>query len=301
MRVARWGWGGRGGPVRARPARPRAVLVGALLATLSVAGPLTSQQNSAGTTGPAPGADTAWADTASAGTVIGTVVGARADSPVAGARISVRGRAGEASPAPVVTDHDGRFRLAGVSPGARVFEVELPGLPSTTFRADVRSDGPTELALRVETRLVPQPAIAVRVTADGERDGKLAGFYRRRARGLGRFMDREEIENRRALEVSDLLRSMPGVVVTPGPGSTGEVAMSRSSTLRAHRGCRIVYFVDGIRVPPADGFRPDELSPGDLAGIEVYRSVSEVPAIFLRTGEECGVIALWTRDPSRRP
>lgn len=229
----------------------------------------------------------------------GTVVAARADTPVAGARISVQGETGEATPPSAVTDKDGRFRLQGVSPGAHRFEIRLPGLPSTTFRADVRSDGPTELALRLETRLIPQPAIEVRVAADADRDGKLAGFYRRRAGGVGAFMDRQEIESRRAREVSDLLRSMPGVVVTPGPGSTGEVAMSRSSALLAHRDCRIVYFVDGIRIPAADGFRPDELSPADLEAVEVYRSVSEVPAIFLRTGEECGVVALWTRDPSR--
>jgi len=273
----------------------RSGVVPALLALVALAGPVAAQE-------PPPGsAPAVGADTAAVGEVLGSVLSARADTPVAGAEVRARVPEGRGVRDRAVTDSSGRFRLRGIPPGLRTFEVRLPGLPSTTFTAEVLDDGPTGLSLRLETRLVPQPAIEVRVTRDGSRRGKLAGFYRRRARGLGWFLDRKEIESRRAREVSDLLRSVPGVRVTPGPGSTGNVAMSRSAALLAHRGCRIGYFVDGIRIPAADAFRLDELSPMDIEAIEVYRGVSEVPAIFLRKGDECGVVVVWTRDPSRGP
>jgi hypothetical protein len=225
---------------------------------------------------------------------------ARADTPIAGVEVRLRLPGGGAG-ARAVTDTAGRFLLRSVSPGRHAFEVLLPGLPSTSFTADVVEDGPTDLYLRIETRLVPQPAIDVRVTRDTPASGKLAGFYRRRARGIGSFLDRRQIEARRAREVTDLLRDVPGLRITPGPGSTGNPAMSRSAPLLAHRGCRIGYYVDGIRIPAADAFRLDELSPMDVEAIEVYRGVSEVPARFLRTGDECGVVVVWTRDPSLDP
>jgi hypothetical protein len=230
------------------------------------------------------------------GELVGVVLSADADTALIGAELAAPGLPGRA-----VTDWEGRFRLSGLPPGEREFTVRLPGLPATTFRTEILPHGPTELVLRLSTRLVPRPALEVSVEREDARAAKLEGFYRRRARGLGEFLDRDAITRRRPREVSDLLRGVPGVIVIPGAGTTGDVVMRRSAPLLAHRDCRVGYFVDGIRIPPSEAFRLDELAPDDLEAIEIYRGVAEVPPIFLRTGEECGVVAVWTRDPSGGP
>lgn len=267
-------------------------LLAACLLTASPAGLLVG--TTAGLRAQAGAADTSGAGrSAPAGELRGLVVSSDGGLPVAGAEILVP------SGVRAVTDSAGRFRIAGLEPGRLRFDLRLPELPSRTLEVGIEAGSVTRVVLRVSPRIVPAPVLDVVVRSATTRKGKLAGFYRRRARGIGAFIDRDEIERRDPREVSDLLRSVPGIDVAPGPGSTGRIEMSRSSGVLAHRDCRVAYFVDGLRIPPENAFHLDELSPRELEAIEVYRGVSEVPAIFLRTGEECGVVAVWTRDPSR--
>lgn len=230
---------------------------------------------------------------APSGVVEGTVASAETGLPVAGAEILARGASG------AVTDSTGRFRLGDLAPGTTRFDLRLPGLPARTLQLEVEPGAVTRVELRVATRLVPVPSLEVEVGRASVVSGKMAGFYSRRARGIGAFLDRDDILLRQPREVSDLLRSVPGITVDRGPGSTGDPRVDRSAALSAHRRCRMSYFVDGLRIPPENAFRLDELSPRDLQAVEVYRGISEVPAVFVRTGEECGVVAVWTRDPSR--
>ena len=227
------------------------------------------------------------------GALAGVVTSGETGLPVAGAEIVWPG-SGRA-----VTDAAGRFRLDGIPVGAGRFRLGVAGLPSRTLQVDIEAGAITRLDLRVATRLVPVPSLDVEVAREAGTSGKLAGFYRRRARGIGWFLDREAIARRAPREVSDLLRSLPGLSVSGGPGSTGDPRMDRSAAFLAHRSCRIGYFVDGVRIPAENAFRLDELSPQDLEAVEVYRGISEVPAVFVRVGEECGVVAVWTRDPAR--
>jgi hypothetical protein len=64
--------------------------------------------------------------------------------------------------------------------------------------------------------------------------------------------------------------------------------------------CPVMYYVDGIRQPPSSGFAIDLLPPQDIEGIEVYLGSSSTPGLFRYHGARCGVVAIWTRDPSRR-
>lgn len=79
-------------------------------------------------------------------------------------------------------------------------------------------------------------------------------------------------------------------------------------TAAGGRGCRIVYYVDGVRFPvDSDGSINTLVQPEDLAGVEVYVGTSRVPVQFHSAEAHCGVILLWTQPaereaaPPRRP
>lgn len=134
-----------------------------------------------------------------------------------------------------------------------------------------------------------------------------AGFIQRLATGLGTYITREDVERRNPMRVTDLLREVPGLVVTgSGTGNRPVVQVGRS--LRSS--CVTQVFVDGFLMnrrilgrrgmPPADFPIDDAVIPASVEGIEIYRGLSTVPPEFLNPDAECGVIAIWTRRGGRQ-
>jgi outer membrane receptor for ferrienterochelin and colicin len=125
----------------------------------------------------------------------------------------------------------------------------------------------------------------------------MAGFDRRRASSNGTFITREEIEHRNPQRLSQMFYSVPGVRV--GGSAMGDTHTDLYSS-RSRYSCPMLYYLDGIRQPPTSGFGIDILPPQDIEGIEVYLGPSGTPAVFRYRGGHCGVVAIWTRDPTRR-
>lgn len=147
--------------------------------------------------------------------------------------------------------------------------------------------------------LVELPELRVEARRPARR-GKLRGFdRRRRLHPSGRFIGRAEIERRDPHRLSDLLHGVPGLRLGRPAAGVGErhAVSGRAGRHPGREPCRVAFFVDGVRLPPSSGFSVDELSPADVAGIEIYRGTSEAPARFRRRGDRCGVIVVWTRDP----
>lgn len=165
--------------------------------------------------------------------------------------------------------------------------AQAPGVPSGE-RQELPSEAP----------VFEIPALQVDVSPPAP-TGKMHGFYERMERGFGTFITRGEIEDRSPDRVSDLFHAVAGVRIERRGDGTGRsgVTMARSAAFQDGGRCAIHYWVDGSRIPIASRFDVDELSPGDVEGIEVYRGPSEIPARFTRFGDACGVVVVWTRDP----
>ena len=195
------------------------------------------------------------------------------------------------------TDLAGRFRLTETSLGAARAVVfrRLGFRPDTVRLLDLPSGMSTERTLR---RLaLPLPAMTV--TGRREVRGPLAGFYQRRAQGMGRFFTAEEIERRGLRRPSDLIRGVPGVQVVP------------------LRGGRVAYRIRGSNVAPLVWLDGNPMTAAELdldafdlrsfAGIEIYAGAATVPPQF--TGGRMmtssgGAIVLWSREgeaQARRP
>ncbi|HEY2164415.1 MAG TPA: TonB-dependent receptor, partial [Gemmatimonadaceae bacterium] len=199
--------------------------------------------------------------------------------------------AGEAAPRSV-SDDSGAFRISGLSPGRTTFIARRLGFRPETLMVDVLEGRVmrADFTLRAVVQLPGQV-----VSADSARDFKMGAFNKRRGRGIGVFLTREEIEKRHSASVSELLRYVPGVTVSQRmAGEPQPIHMQRSSNPTNQATCTVALYVDGNPYPNGS---VDDFPPGSLEGIEVYRSASEIPAEFRTRDSMCGLIALWTRDP----
>ncbi|MEX2527808.1 MAG: carboxypeptidase regulatory-like domain-containing protein [Gemmatimonadota bacterium] len=188
-------------------------------------------------------------------------------------------------PIPAVTDRRGRFLISPLFPG--IYDVEFQRLGYRTAMDSVQVDPVSDI--RMEVRLSPvalemDPLI---VTTTRRSRLELNGFYARQAASGGSFIDRQEIDDRRPVYLSDLLRTVPSLRTTQLRDGTGSVVLGRG-------GCPPIYYMDGIRlvdVQSQDLFVP----PGDLEGVEVYTSANSPPQY---PGNRCGSIVMWSREPT---
>jgi mRNA-degrading endonuclease toxin of MazEF toxin-antitoxin module len=217
-----------------------------------------------------------------------TVVVTTSDThePLAGAAVEVLGMNTSAS-----TNVEGVAQLEHVRTGARTVEVRHAGyLPSHT--ALVVPSNATEL-LQVE--MIPAPVKIEGVDVQGTRQSPLLhnGFFVRKQSGQGTFVTREEIEKAHPGALSDVLRRMEGVALTPNGLAAREFGQTRAR-MRGNIGgeCQPQVFIDGALTSITN---LDEILPQSIEGIELYRGAATVPAEYNRGSSMCGVVLIWTK------
>jgi hypothetical protein len=231
--------------------------------------------------------------------LVGRVLDAETDEPVAAVRIRITGTNHQA-----LTDTQGRFFLTGVPAGE--VELETSHIRFGTRRevAAIRAGETMELTIRLTTQAI----VLEGIVATARPNLGLEDFHRRMAEGRGRatFFDRKAIEARNALRVEQMLTEYGVVVDRSG------VSMPRSAS--SFGACGPMVYIDGIAVThpgmAGDGSGSSGVSPADardallmvnpsqLEGIELYRSASQVPIDLGGSYAGCGVIMLWTRRGS---
>lgn len=214
--------------------------------------------------------------------ITGRVLSAENGEPIGGAEVRL-----EETPHRAITSENGLFRMERLPAGEHVLRIEYLGAESRDFRVVLGTRESLDVAFDLRMTVIPVPELEVTVNNEIP-VGKLYGFHRRAENSPGYFITRDEIEDRNTSRTTDLLRQVPGLDI--GPAGLGGAPL----TMGRREGCVPDYYVDGARAPHFD---VDNLQPIDIAGIEVYRGNSEVPAEF-KHADICGVIVLWTRDPS---
>ena len=143
----------------------------------------------------------------------------------------------------------------------------------------------------------------------------LRDFEERRKTHMGRYISEVEFRQSDDRLLSDVLRKIPGMVVSPGRNNEYWAAATRTGgsaagALRGARGkCYVTIYVDGVLMfdqgmtvvtpgRPGNGLYPPDLnlmSPREMAGAEYYASSAAAPAQYKdRSG--CGLLLLWTRE-----
>ena len=183
------------------------------------------------------------------------------------------------------TDSAGSFNFGYVPPGSyRVSVRRLGYQPRVLSIGAVEGEGPMPaIVLDAMPRTFEEIRVVARVNESG---GKLREFYERRAQKNhpGYFFDEAQIGRYGQWLLSEYLRAVPGVTLTPS---------RRLGNVVRFRSCQPMIWLDGVRTPNAE---LDELiGANDVAAMEVYVSPAAAPAQFRDLDRPCGSIVLWTR------
>jgi hypothetical protein len=203
------------------------------------------------------------------------------------------------------TGPDGGALMTSIPPGDRRVSITMLGYGEAQLTIEFTAGS----VARVDVPLAAQPVMleGIVVTYTPLEGWSLrleqTGFYQRRTVGIGRFVDRLDIDEARPLLVSDLFRRMSGVTLVQvemgryavvnrrgfpgfqrGPSGLGTSSMA----------CAMQVFVDHV-LSNTNG-RIDDLPPEVIDGIEVYNGVGQIPPQYNRgPNASCGVIVIWTR------
>lgn len=240
--------------------------------------------------------------------IVGVLTDAETGDLLSGVTVRTgQGRAG------IFTDLRGEFLFDQLIPGQHVLEFSMIGYAP---RADtVRVTEGRVTNVQVTLSVDPVALDPIEVTVE-RREVKLqeVGFYHRRHEGFGKYLDRQDIENRGPSEVTDLFTGMPGVQLYshPSEGPLEKFVVLRAGRLNwptreqqeldrgavEHYKCFPAVYIDDLMTHPGGGepARLDSfLDPMAIAGIEVYASTAGLPPKYQGIGSRCGVLVIWTR------
>lgn len=198
--------------------------------------------------------------------------------PLAGATVVVLGTAATGR-----TGADGRFALSDLPAGTQAVEARAIGFSPGRAAVDLASAAPA----RAELRLTRPPTTLSAVVVEGKRTARtrnLEDFTRRKRSGFGRFVTGEDLERQRPIYVTDALRTIPGMRVTPNARGFGQTVTGRAN-------CTPTVYIDGMKMYGGATDLDAILRPGDVAGIEIYSGPSGKPPQF----EGDCVIAVWSK------
>jgi carboxypeptidase family protein len=184
----------------------------------------------------------------------------------------------------VRSELDGQFEFRGLRAVPVSVRARRLGYRAQSGPVRIRPD--TAPLLIFVLHMVPTDVqgMVVRGSIDDSK-GRLDEFYEhKRHNRFGYFFERPEIERRSPTHVSELLRTLRGVRLSPATDIGNRVLV---------RGCRPMVWLNGIRVPDAE---VDEVAhPDEVAGLEVYVSMAGMPARLVDLVGKCGAVVIWTR------
>lgn len=199
--------------------------------------------------------------------------------PVNGARVSVQD-----TDISILTDSSGAFRASGLPSGTRTLEVVAIGFAPVRLATDLRANRESTVPISVGARITTLGAVKVTGTPDR------AGFQKRRAAGLGYFVDANQMEQRGAQNVAMALATAPAL-----RNNGFSVDNPTRPLLSGRNNCTPVAYLDGQQIPDGLGGIDDLLTIRRVGGIEVYANPTEAPPQFHGQGN-CAIVIVWTKS-----
>ena len=231
----------------------------------------------------------------------------------------------------VVSENDSRVLARAASDSAGSFLMSWRGVERVQLKSQrigftstittafaVRQGETVTVRVSMSARAIPvEPLVISSRERSDDVFGNFADFERRKQNNAGHFITRFDIEQQNAIHVADVLRNVPGVILRAtdnayeiqawsnlgmAAASAGVRGTAVTERMRRRGGglgtatsgpCPMQLYLDGkIHRLPMAGV--NVVPAQQIEGIEVYRSLTEVPSEFAGEHARCGVIAIWT-------
>ena len=214
--------------------------------------------------------------------IVGRVITATGGEPVPGARVNLLSLRKS-----VATDSVGRFAFQQLKPGVYQLEAMVIGRAPLAAVVQLGENERKEVEFRTDSAGAFLPTIFVDGESQPDLVKLLTKFERRMAVGMGRFVTRDEILQRRPVRLMDMIRFLPGVR-TNCYGMTCQVRLNHDP-----RNCGPAIFIDDVQTTMAV---LETTPPTDVQGLELYRGPAETPPEINNETARCGgAIVIWTR------
>ena len=186
-----------------------------------------------------------------------------------------------------LADEYGSFHLGRLSPAMTTIGVRRIGYQPVYFDVELIANS----TIHIEARLAPiVTRIREVVVLDEPLSGALGrrGFYDRMQRFDGTFITPVELERRRPSFASQILRGVGGVTLLSD--DRGQYTWPYGRGPLGY--CLMLVFLDGVQVQGSI----DALIPtSQIKAVEVYARRSVTPPEFMKSDDQCGAVAFWTR------
>lgn len=211
----------------------------------------------------------------------GTVRGLSGE-PFKGAQVRVRD-----ARTTTVTDSVGRFVLSDLPAGTQMLVVRHPGYALAELPVELQPGRRVDQVV-----LLVRPLTLEAIQASAEAMDLEAFDASRRTNLYGQFLTQEQIAKKKhATETVDLFDDLLGF--TPfGRGASARVISNLA--LANQQDCTSASVI----IQGREGRRINEVTPGQIAGIEAYSDAEFVPGRFAGQAD-CGVVVIWLRKTTR--
>ncbi len=206
----------------------------------------------------------------------------------------------------VETTKTGTVTLAFLPDGGSLVRLRKVGYGVQTLTVPISPSDTAPLTI-VMTKATQLSKVVVTDSSPHYVSPNLRGFEERKARGFGHFIDEAELRKDDNHSMTDVLIShLPGLMIVPAARGAQFIASSRKMcsgpAMRTCRqsDCYPTVYVDGVKanLGMSPGMPPDwsKISPMEYAGVEYYAGGAAAPPEYSGTNNECGIIALWSRE-----
>jgi hypothetical protein len=186
-----------------------------------------------------------------------------------------------------MTNDKGEFTMRNLPSGSKLLLARHLGFGAETAPVDLSSHEEKRVTIKLPKFVAVMDPILVTARRSAALDK--IGFNQRKKSGIGYYIGPERLQNMHPNAVTDILRMVPGLRVSYGPG--GDVV---SSSRGVGSGC-VQYYLDDM---PYTEMTPGDINSfvtgGEVVAVEVYQDAGTPPQ-YVRPGTACTTIVLWTR------